>query len=284
MMMEKPVGCLLLVTICTCMSLLDTGQKSKAAYHCLLGFLCDYFSLVINRAPVDKTNFCIVFSEIEKSLRHNWWTLFGDKILELSAHISRIGFSVSGIKIAGIKKFHQCGICLKIQPFCVHRLQQHLGLLVDTGQVHAFKKKWKTFSLYIQAKLHGRYFTHCGDRIVVKKLREAVPEFWVVQKNCQLFWHLENSFTFHACTVLMETAFRAVNCFRQCSHLGYHHYYHRFGKVKPNESEMLKHKSVRSLNFQYRNKIGLDHLKVLHSNKICSLVTFLPSRWCTKWV
>lgn len=80
-MMEKPVDCLLLFTICTFMSLLDNGctsagRKLKTAYHCLLNFLCDYLSLVINRALVHKTYFCMAFSKTEENLHHNRWTLF----------------------------------------------------------------------------------------------------------------------------------------------------------------------------------------------------------------
>lgn len=76
MMMEKPVGCLLLFTICTFMSLLDNGctstaQNPKADYQCLLDFLCEYLSVVINRALVHKTNFCMAFSKAEESLHHN---------------------------------------------------------------------------------------------------------------------------------------------------------------------------------------------------------------------
>lgn len=77
MMMEKPVGCLLLFTICTFMSLLDNGctssaQKPKADYYqCVLDFLCECLSVLINKALAHKTNFCMAFSKAEESQQHN---------------------------------------------------------------------------------------------------------------------------------------------------------------------------------------------------------------------
>lgn len=78
-------------------------KKPKADYYqCVLDFLWECLSVLINKALVHKTNFCMAFSKTEESLHHNWWTLLEDKILELSAGSSRIPCFRN--KIAGIKK------------------------------------------------------------------------------------------------------------------------------------------------------------------------------------
>lgn len=176
---------------------------------------------------------------------------------------------------------------MKINPFCTDLLQQGFLFIVS----RAILSKNGKCSVFIPKQ---NYLAGTLHLVEIGLLRnwETVSEFWVVQWNCQMFWHLENNSTFHDCTVPKSTDFwlrqllelwtvsdgaLCALTFRALS--------------LSSQVDILKHNSVTSGICRYRNKMWHDHLEILHKNKICSLVTSLSSVQCTtlkghrqKWV